>query len=114
MPSPFRAKLWCYPPAIATTPVSPVTCTGKLLFTLLPFPSWPEELEPQFQTVPSLFSAKLCCPPPAIETTPVRPLTCTGALLLGLFPVPSSPLPLKPQAHTAPRRVERRLGKESR
>src|SRR5919199_86150 len=60
VPSFFRARLYELPPAMASTPSRPSTCTGVLLEVIVPLPSWPLPLSPQAQTVPSPFRAKLC------------------------------------------------------
>jgi len=52
VPSLFSARLCSPPPAIAVTPLSPLTCTGVLLLVNVPLPNCPEPFNPQAQTVP--------------------------------------------------------------
>ncbi len=67
VPSDLRAMLWEAPAAMATTPLSPCTCVGTALTPFgwfvqvakAGFPSAPEALMPQAQTVPSDFNARL-------------------------------------------------------
>src|SRR5215471_10509644 len=87
---------------MATTPERPRTCTGVVLLTAVPAPSWPEPFRPQAQTVPPAASARLCKHPAATATTPGRPLTAAGVALSVALPLPSSPCPFAPQAHAAP------------
>src|SRR3989442_8508323 len=89
-------------PAIAVTPLSPLTCTGVLLLVNVPLPNCPASFHPQAQTVPSLFSARLCSMPPAIAVTPLSPLTSTGVLLVVFVPLPNCPAKLAPQAQAVP------------
>src|SRR5947207_3219817 len=40
------------PAATRITPANQVTGTGRVLFTVVPLPSWPEKLRPQHHTPP--------------------------------------------------------------
>src|ERR1700736_1720206 len=80
-------ELVTYPSAIATTPVSLLTCTGA---TVAPLKS---------HTVPSDLRARLSYAASAIAVTPARLLTGTGVRLLAL----------SPQTQTAPSDVKARL-----
>src|SRR6266508_1161624 len=86
-PSPFHpqhltpsasvsAQVWSSPTAIAAIPLErPETSTGVDLETVVPSPSWPQELSPQHLTPPDLISAQV----PLLEvTSPVSPGTPTG------------------------------------
>src|SRR5437879_5790835 len=75
VPSLFSARLWPPPPAMATTPLRPLTATGVLLLIFVPLPSCPKPLNPQAQTVPSRFRARVwyAAAPAAMADTPLRP-----------------------------------------
>src|SRR5580700_1516579 len=98
---------------MATTPLSPLTCTGTSLFALPPLPSSPLPLPPQAHSVPSDFNARPVVTRLAIAPTPVRLATWPGTLLTVpsgvLLPLPSCPTKLSPQAHTVPSALSARL-----
>jgi hypothetical protein len=74
--------------------VTPLTATGTLLETVLPFPSWPLILFPQHLTVPPASRAHVwssALPPALIWVAVEMPLTATGTLLVAVVPFPSSP-----------------------
>src|SRR3972149_1712564 len=105
VPSLFKAIECSFPPAIATTPVSPLTETWVYLSKTVPSPIWPYRLYPQAETVPSDLRASECCPPAATDlgrVVPVRPITWTGVVLFVVVPSPKDPLALSPQVQTVP------------
>src|SRR5207247_3315543 len=97
------------PPAIAATPLSPLTCTGVLLVVFVPLPNCPLTLYPQAQTVPSLFSGRPWHPPPAMSVTPLSPCIPPAVLSSLYVPLPSSPPPWYPHAHTLPSLFDSKL-----
>src|SRR5689334_14471074 len=102
-PSDFSATDWLWPAAAATTPLSPLTCTGVFRSVVVLSPSWPTSLIPQAQSVPSDFTAIPSEGPVATATMPLKPLTCTGVVdREAIMPVPSAPCWLFPQAQTVP------------
>src|SRR5438067_2436031 len=110
VPAEVSARLCSLPPAMATTPVRPLTGTGTVLYRPeRPVPSCPEPVRPQDQTVPADVSARLWPTPPAMATAPVMPSTATGVALSIVVPLPNWPLPLRPQAWTVPSDVSDRL-----
>ena len=72
LPSGINAIEYWDPAAIATTPLSPETCTGTLLFAVLLFPNCPRLFQPHAHTVPSDFTARAWAelPSEAMATTP--------------------------------------------
>src|SRR5215472_8775742 len=101
------------PAATAITPERLLTCTGVLLFVVLPLPSSPFAFSPQAQTVPSLFTARLWSQPAAMAITPERLLTAMGVELGTFVPTPNSPKPFPPHAQTVPSLFSDKLNSSS-
>src|SRR5260370_760141 len=86
VPSLFSARPCRPPPAMAVTPVRPITRPGVGIPNgidaveppVVPLPSCPWVFCPQAQTLPSLVRARLCSAPLAMAVTFVRPLTCAA------------------------------------
>src|SRR5687767_5906519 len=112
--------LWNRPPAAARTlvraPPPPFTCTGVVVLTRVPFPSWPRPPCPIAQRSPAVLVTSVWLSPPVAAAFPVaRAVTSVGVrtqgapahVLVGLMP--SWPQSSRPQAQTAPPVVTARL-----
>jgi hypothetical protein len=76
------AQVWSLP-ALSETTSSMLTCTGTVLDTVVPSPSWPWWLYPQQSTSPSVSRAQVWSPPADTWATSwVRPTTAVGFSLL--------------------------------
>src|SRR5207249_1134607 len=97
------------PPAMATTPLSPLTATGVVLLMVVPSPNWPAVLFPQALTVPSASNTRLWVLPAAMATTPLSPLTVSGVALFMVVPSPNWPELFIPHVRTVPSLISARL-----
>ena len=95
VPSPFNARLWPLPAAMAVTFVRTWVGVGFALLVplLVVVPSSPKELAPKVQRVPSPFNARLWPLPAAMAVTFVRTWVGVGFALSVplLVVVPSCP-----------------------
>src|SRR5262245_96509 len=85
--------------------VLPPACTGVVLATVVPSPSWPHWLLPQHQRVPSIFRAQLRRVPSEISATALPSAlapACTGVVFEVKVPSPSWPESFAPQHHRVP------------
>src|SRR5437588_11567137 len=80
-PPVVRAQVWEVPAEMAATPeVRPETSTGVVLSVVVPFPSWPQSLNPQHFAPPPVVTAQACKVPAEIAVAPaLRTATAPGA-----------------------------------
>ena len=96
-PPPFvTAQVWDPPAATTFTPLpSPLTSTGVVCLSVVPFPNWPEPLFPQHLSPPPRtvsIIAQVWSPPAATPLTPLAsPLTSVGTLRSPAVPSPNWP-----------------------
>lgn len=83
------AQVWLEAASTAVAVVNPLTCTGESEPVVVLFPSCPELLYPQHQTIPAPVTAQVKKSLAEIPTRPESPGTATGASLPVVVPVPS-------------------------
>src|SRR6266545_2932940 len=97
--------VWYWPAATEANAVP--TRTGKCLCTVDPSPIWPDQLQPDTQSVPSVLTAAVCREPAAIEAKPLP--TWAGEFRWLDAPSPSWPWLLDPHAQRTPSTFTARL-----
>src|SRR6202011_3354456 len=82
VPSDFTARLWLKPPAMAVTPLRPLTRTGVAPPVVVPLPSWPKLLLPQAKSAdrPAAAAAVADVPPTRVANSAPTPTATPNRL----------------------------------